>query len=407
MNRTDLVSRLSRRGSRPPARVPYRVLALAAAAQYGVPHPWWAAMTVWLVVQPTRGLLLARSLARLSGTACGAMAGAVILYTLEHRPLPSMFALASWLALCAGLGSIFPHFRNYAFVLAGYTAAIVVLFGLGDGSFDPGLALDRVVCTIIGIACSTVASLHGNPAGGGRERERCSDASADPVIAESSALDRPRDAAAGGSSEGGYAGRWRRAGVVVFGALSPEFDISCALRAAARPAIALGIAIAIWWSTAWQAGAMMAMTAAVFASLFSSHDRGNEMLAHVLIGSVLGALAGIVCRLFVLPYAHGLLPTLLCIAPFLLVGAWLMRQPATVKLAVDFNMTFLLLVQPLAAPPAAAGVVLNEAAAILAGVLAATASFWLILPASSRAPPPAAGVAPRRFEIARWASLRN
>jgi sulfonate transport system substrate-binding protein len=32
MNRTDLVSRLSRRGSRPPARVPYRVLALAAAA---------------------------------------------------------------------------------------------------------------------------------------------------------------------------------------------------------------------------------------------------------------------------------------------------------------------------------------------------------------------------------------
>jgi sulfonate transport system substrate-binding protein len=32
MNRTDLVSRLSRRGSRPPARAPYLALALAAAA---------------------------------------------------------------------------------------------------------------------------------------------------------------------------------------------------------------------------------------------------------------------------------------------------------------------------------------------------------------------------------------
>jgi uncharacterized membrane protein YccC len=87
--------------------------------------------------------------------------------------LPSLAALASWLALCAGLGSIFHHFRNYAFVLAGYTAAIVVQSGLGDGSFDPGLALDRVICTIVGIACSTLASLHGMPAGSARERQGC------------------------------------------------------------------------------------------------------------------------------------------------------------------------------------------------------------------------------------------
>jgi hypothetical protein len=69
------------------------------------------------------------------------------------------------------------------------------------------------------------------------------------------------------------------------------------------------------------------------------------------VAAVLGALAGLVARLFVLPYAHGLLPTLLCIAPFLLLGAWLMRRPATVKMAIDFNMTFLLMAQP-AAPPA-------------------------------------------------------
>jgi uncharacterized membrane protein YccC len=363
------------------------LLALAAAAGYGTHHPWWAAMTVWLVAQPTRGLLLARSLARLAGTVSGAVAGAVILYSLEGRALPSLAALASWLALCAGLGSIFHHFRNYAFVLAGYTAAIVVLFGLGDGFFDPGLALDRVICTIVGIACSTVASLYGMPAGDARERAGCRQRSADPLTADIGALDRALDEGAAGSlSEGRQARRVRRPDVVLLGGVPSDFDLSSVLRAASRPVMALAIAVAIWRSTAWQAGAMMAMTAALFASLFSSHDQGKEVLVHVLIGSVLGALTGIVARLFVLPYAHGLLSTLLCIAPFLLLGAWLMRRPATVKMAIDFNMTFLLMAQP-TAPPAGADVVLNEAAAILAGVLAVVATFWLILPARSPATP--------------------
>ena len=179
-------------------------------------------MTVWLVAQPTRGLLLERSLARLAGTACGALAGAVILYSLGDRPLTSLAALASWLALCAGLGSIFRHFRNYGFVLAGYTAAIVVLFSLDDGVYDPGLALDRVLCTIIGIACSTLASLHGVARGGGRAlKERLDDillhcldrveeylregraqGSANPLVAEIGALDRALDDDTAGSLSG-------------------------------------------------------------------------------------------------------------------------------------------------------------------------------------------------------------
>jgi uncharacterized membrane protein YccC len=135
------------------------LVALVVAYLFNVPHPWWAAMTVWLVAQPTRGLLLERSLARLAGTACGALAGALILYGLEDRLLLSIVALTSWLAVCAGLGGMFRHFRNYGFVLAGYTAAIVVLFSLADGTYDAGVTLDRVLCTIIGIACSAFAPL--------------------------------------------------------------------------------------------------------------------------------------------------------------------------------------------------------------------------------------------------------
>jgi uncharacterized membrane protein YccC len=198
------------------------LVALAVAYSFDVPHPWWAAMTVWLVAQPTRGLLLERSLARLAGTACGALAGALILYGLEDRLLLSIVALTSWLALCAGLGSMFRHFRNYGFVLAGYTAAIVVLFSLADGTCDAGVALDRVLCTIIGIACSAFASLRGTPAGNGaglKQRlddvlERCLDrveeylsegrarASADSLITDIGALDRTVDEDTAGSLSG-------------------------------------------------------------------------------------------------------------------------------------------------------------------------------------------------------------
>ena len=439
------------------------LLALAAAQGFGLHHPWWAAMTVWVVAQPTRGLLLERSLARLAGTACGALAGALILYGLEDRPLLSIAALTSWLALCAGLGSIFRHFRNYGFVLAGYTAAIVVLFSLGHETYDAGVAIDRVLCTIIGIICSTLASLRGVPAGGGELKERldeilqrCLDRVeeylregraqplADPLVADIGALDRAVDEDTAGSLSGrrhalrvrrvsgllleltaltsgwGTANRGApmgrtgsaeqrilgltavaRAGnqpslanaldevllvlrtpaAVTFGNLLHDFDTSSVVRAALRPIIAVAIAVAIWWSTAWQTGNMMVMTAALFATLFSSHDEGNQMLIQVLIGSALGALAGGVARLFVLPYAHSILPTLLCIAPFLLLGAWLMRRPATTKMAIDLNMTFLLTAQP-TSPPVGPDVVLNQVAAILAGVLAVIATYWLLLPAT-------------------------
>jgi uncharacterized membrane protein YccC len=173
----------------------------------------------------------------------------------------------------------------------------------------------------------------------------------------------------------------RRPHAVIFDGLLRDFDTPSVLRAALRPMIAVAIAVAIWWSTGWQAGNMMVMAAAMFATLFSSNDQGNQMLIQVLIGSPLGALAGAAARLLVLPYAHGIAPTLLCIAPFLLLGAWLMRRPSTAKIAIDLNMAFLLTAQP-TSPPAGLDVVLNQVAAILAGVLAVLATYWLLLPAT-------------------------
>lgn len=51
------------------------VAALAAAVLLKLECPYWAAMTVLIVIQPTRGLLLEKCYYRLVGTAVGSLAG--------------------------------------------------------------------------------------------------------------------------------------------------------------------------------------------------------------------------------------------------------------------------------------------------------------------------------------------
>jgi uncharacterized membrane protein YccC len=441
------------------------LLAFAAAWSVGIHHPWWAAMTVWLVGQPTRGLLLERSLARLIGTICGALAGALILDLLAGDRLGALMALAVWLALCAGLGSVFRHFRNYGFVLAGYTASIVVLFGLGEGAFDPGLALDRVLCTVIGILCSALFSFGALPDLGKALARRPEDvvdrclahveaflragAAQEPrarLLCDIAALDRSVDDYAAGSRRrrhearcarrisglllelialsgtprGGRSGGppWpqqiatpleARLSILIAAAkdsdqpamadtldelrqlltterLSPvplHFDIdpSSVWRAAVRPVVALTVAAILWWASGWASGAVMVMTAALFTCLLSSHDQGNHLVIQVLLGTLAGASAGVLVRLLVFPHADDVTTILLCIAPFLLAGAWLMQRPATSKMAIDLTMSFLLTSQP-SSPAADAAGALSEAAAMVVGVLIAAATFWAILPAT-------------------------
>ncbi|MGV1831910.1 FUSC family protein [Agrobacterium vitis] len=462
-------SAADKRGAVPPQR-PFAfamrttfaaLLALGSSELLGIHHPWWAAMTVWLVAQPTRGLLLERSLARLIGTVCGAIAGALILTFLAQNLPIALTALALWLALCAGAGSVFRHFRNYGFVLAGYTAGIVVLFGLGDGHADSVLAQDRVLCTLIGIVCSGLFSFHALPSKGRGIKAQARSlldrvlrrfeggpagqgSNSDPsLVAAIGAFDRAIDEQAAGSlrdradilrlrhisgillelialarvqhpsltaavetrddplpcvqslaanaASGGHSALARTLGDLAQ-ALDPDrqtpwrhfrfdFDAVIAVRAAARPVLALVIAATLWLATGWQVGAMMAMTAVLFTSLFSSHDHGNQIVVQVLIGTITGAAAGLLARLFLLPHADGLLATLVCVTPFLLTAAWLMRWPSTAKMAIDMAMTFLLTAQP-GTVPVAVEVAMAEAAAIVTGVLIAVAMFWLIFPST-------------------------
>ncbi len=448
------------------------LLALALASAASIHHPWWAAMTVWLVAQPTRGLFIERCIARLAGSIAGALVGGLLLYFFFAWPDLLLCLLALWLTLCAAIGNIFRHFRNYAWVLAGYTAAIVALLGLADPVLDPELASGRVICTLLGILCSCCVSwLFTAKLEPGALIEERFDALVNdclhwcmgaPVQTEGAAdlsrmlgaiktLDGVLDLVAAGSRAGRK--RVRQAHEVIDALLvvvavvhslretrssplcdarfdddrseqenleaciaalrvqasaSPQLllaleglqqcfkyprgsvnwrkrllnhDWRAATTSAVRPLSALIVAALLWRLSGWNEGAIMTMTAVLFASLFSSHNDAKAAVKDVFIGSILGASAGMITRLWLLPQLQSDWQLLLCIAPFLLIGAALMARARTAKLAIDLNMTFLLIAQPGVHLPSDLQQVALQALSILLGVLAAAAGLLLWSPA--------------------------
>jgi uncharacterized membrane protein YccC len=131
-------------------------VALLSASALGLHNTHWAAMTVWLVAQPTRGLLLEKSLLRVAGTLVGAAVGFGLLALFPDRLVPLVAGLALWGALCAGAAAFVRPARAYGIILAGYTAIMLALPS-GAGTLH-GLFADRVLCTLVGVLVSTAVT---------------------------------------------------------------------------------------------------------------------------------------------------------------------------------------------------------------------------------------------------------
>src|SRR6478736_6350496 len=104
------------------------LLAMVVADAFRITNPWWAAMAVWMVSQPIRGLLLERSAAQLIGTCIGTTVGAGMMHIFTQQ-VPLLLGLSVWLAACCGVANLMRHQRAYGGVLAGLSAAVVVIMG--------------------------------------------------------------------------------------------------------------------------------------------------------------------------------------------------------------------------------------------------------------------------------------
>ncbi len=132
--------------------------ALLSASALGLHHTHWAAMTVWLVAQPTRGLLLDKSVLRIAGTLAGAAVGFGLLALFPDRLVPLVVGVALWGALCAGASAFVRPARAYGILLAGYTAILLALPSSPGSHPTASLFADRVLCTLLGVLVSTAVT---------------------------------------------------------------------------------------------------------------------------------------------------------------------------------------------------------------------------------------------------------
>lgn len=132
------------------------MLALYVALAAGLPRPFWAMMTAYIVASPFSGAVRSKALFRVCGTLAGSLATIFMVPRMANAPELLSLALACWVGLCLYVSLLDRTPRSYVFMLAGYTAGLIGFPAVADPStiFDTGLA--RVEEITIGILAATV-----------------------------------------------------------------------------------------------------------------------------------------------------------------------------------------------------------------------------------------------------------
>ncbi|PRF40038.1 FUSC family protein [Burkholderia multivorans] len=133
-------------------------LSLAVSMRLDLPAPKTAMTTVFIVMQPQSGAVLAKSFYRVAGTIFGLIATLTFVGLFPQQPQLFLLAVALWVALCTAGAARNRNFRSYGFLLAGYTAALIGLPASQhpDGAFMS--AMTRVAEIVVGIVSAGVVS---------------------------------------------------------------------------------------------------------------------------------------------------------------------------------------------------------------------------------------------------------
>jgi hypothetical protein len=141
------------------------MLAMYLASRAGLPRPFWALMTTYVVAHPLAGAVRSKALYRFCGTLIGSIATVLLVPALSNAPELLTLVLALWVGLCLCISLFDRTPRSYVFMLAGYTAALI-----GFPSVQTPLALfDTAVARVeeigLGIFCATLVHSLVLPAG--------------------------------------------------------------------------------------------------------------------------------------------------------------------------------------------------------------------------------------------------
>ncbi|WP_321910262.1 FUSC family protein [Paraburkholderia sp. J11-2] len=134
------------------------LLAMGLSMRLDLPSPRTAMVTVFIVMQPKTGMVLAKSFYRFAGTIIGAVVTIIITAVFGQVPELFLLAIAIWIGFCTIGAAMNRNFRSYGFVLSGYTTALIGIPALAhpDGVFLA--ATTRVSELSMGIVCSAIVS---------------------------------------------------------------------------------------------------------------------------------------------------------------------------------------------------------------------------------------------------------
>lgn len=132
------------------------MLALYIGFALGLPRPYWAMTTAYIVSQPLAGAVRSKAVYRVLGTILGAAGAVALVPNLVNAPWLLSLALALWVGGCLTISLLDRTPRSYVMMLAGYTAAIIGFPSVSQPGAIFDVAVSRVVEIGLGIVCATL-----------------------------------------------------------------------------------------------------------------------------------------------------------------------------------------------------------------------------------------------------------
>ena len=134
------------------------MLALDVSFVCQLESPYWTLLAVWILAQPTPGMMLSKSLYFSLGTLAGAVLGVMLIGLFAQTPELFVLGLASLVAASTVASNILTNFRAYGTVLIGYTAGIVAAGAINtpDQVFFIGMA--RAAAILTGVGCTILVN---------------------------------------------------------------------------------------------------------------------------------------------------------------------------------------------------------------------------------------------------------
>ncbi len=135
------------------------MLAFSLALRLDMPRPYWAMASVYITSNQLTGATWSKAAYRMLGTLIGAAATIALVPNLVNAPELLSLAIALWIGLCLYLSLIDGTPRSYAFMLSGYTVALLgfPVLSMPETTFD--LVVSRVQEIMLGIICASAVSI--------------------------------------------------------------------------------------------------------------------------------------------------------------------------------------------------------------------------------------------------------